>query len=243
MFILRYICELKVVKNCEKTDKIEFNWNTTSISAIGAEKILTTIKDSATNASLVIPRRSLEYGLHRIDVKVCMTDVKPIVCASLAGHIVIRPSDLVAGFVGGTGRAAGSNRLVTVDANPSHDPDVGDTNEGLSFSWYCKQQLEVFPADLTNLTDNVYPPTPLTNSSMNFSSSNFKGCFGAGMGHLKSCHNKSECALNSTFTPLSQYYNVLLVVCKRTPGVDRKCVKKTYTLFVVPGNPPQISIR
>ncbi len=166
---------MKVKKDCEKTDEVYYYWNITTCDTNQIAKNVTSTKS---DSALKIPKRTLEYGCYKIVLKVCMADVEPAVCNSITGYLFVNPSPLVAAFPGGTGRAGGHDRLLEIKATASHDPDVGDTPDGLSFIWNCKHQNEEFPADAQNLTGNIYPPKPLLaarNRSVNFTESNFKG--------------------------------------------------------------------
>eukprot|EP00794_Sanderia_malayensis_P008930 gene8930-9882_t len=238
----RYICQIKVQKNCEKTDALHYNWTLTHCAS---NSKIETINTTKTDTAFTIPKRTLDYGCYKLISTVCMADVVPSVCTSIVGYFKIVPTDLVASFVGGTGRAVGRKNLVTIAATDSHDPDIGPTTDGLKFNWYCKLQMEKFPSNLPNLTSKIMPLTPhrmALNDSLNFTTSGFKGCFGLGMGQLGTCKNKPNCIFNTTFMPLYKYYSVKLVVCKPTPGMDRKCVDKVFTLYVVDGDPPTINI-
>ena len=89
-----------------------------------------------------------------------MKDVDPVVCETIAGYLQVKPSKLVAQFEGGSGRAGGWNKTLAILGTPSHDPDVGEGSAGqigLNITWYCKQQSETFPANLSSLPDIDYP--------------------------------------------------------------------------------------
>ena len=87
-----------------------------------------------------------------------MKDVDPPVCSAIKGYIKVNPSLMVAKFVGGSGRAGGKDRMLTVDASLSHDPDVSTTlDSDVKIKWFCKRRSEVFPDDLNNVSSITYP--------------------------------------------------------------------------------------
>ena len=149
---------MKLTKDCEKTDLVEYNWNISSVMAGTLERtIAKSINHTKQDTALKIPARSLDYGLYEIGLSLCMKDVYPPVCTPIVGYITIRPSRLVAQFEGGSGRAGGQNRMLPISAAPSHDPDVGPTMEGLKLCWFCKLQSETFPSDYDSMPEIDLP--------------------------------------------------------------------------------------
>ena len=147
----------KVTKDCEKTQEIEYKWNITLIKADGGIVIIKSINHTDQDSALKIPARTLEYGLYGIELKVCMK-VFPPVCTSIMGYVKVNPTPMVAQFEGGSGRAAGKDKMIKISATPSHDPDTSLTiDKDMKISFFCKRQAETFPDDLDNLTDVTYP--------------------------------------------------------------------------------------
>ena len=149
---------MKVVKDCEKTDQVEYHWNITKINPGGGITIIKSISHTITDSALKIPARSLEYGIYGIELKLCMKNVDPTVCSSIKGYIKVNPSLMVAKFVGGSGRAGGKDRMLEVDASVSHDPDESLTLDSkVKIVWSCKRRSEVFPESAYDLPDVTYP--------------------------------------------------------------------------------------
>ena len=147
-----------MVKDCEKTDQVEYHWNITKIESDGSITIIKSISHTITDSALKIPARSLVYGVYGIELKLCMKNVDPPVCTSIIGYIRCNPSLMVAKFVGGSGRAGGKDRMLEVDASISHDPDVSLTlDSDIRIAWCCKRRSEVCPDNPDELPYVTYP--------------------------------------------------------------------------------------
>ncbi|XP_065066412.1 uncharacterized protein LOC135692255 [Rhopilema esculentum] len=241
------LISVKLTKDCEKTDLVEYNWNISSVKAGTFERtVVKSINHTKEDTALKIPARSLDYGLYEIGLSLCMKDVYPPVCTPIIGYITIRPSRLVAQFEGGSGRAGGQNRMLPISASPSHDPDVGPTMEGLKLRWFCKLQSENFPSDYDSMPEIDLPKSGPAPEAKNYTmklTSNFTGCFGNGIGRLKGFDDVTTLQINSSYMPLKQFYTIRILLWKPTSRVPRENVTADYSLFIVPGDPPEIKIK
>lgn len=150
--------QVKVTKDCEKTDEVEYNWNITLHKEDGSIEIITSVNHSKTDSALKIPARTLTYGTYGIHLTLCMKDVYPPVCTTITGFIKVNPSIMVAQFEGGSGRAGGKDRILQISAMPSHDPDTSLTfDDDIKVAWCCKRQSEIFPDNLEDIPDLDYP--------------------------------------------------------------------------------------
>jgi len=115
----------------------------------------------------------------------------------------------------------------------------------MQISWFCKRRSESFPDNLLELQSVTYPaegPAPeAMNHTLNVTSS-FRGCFGNGMGRLSEFDNKNKLNINSSYMPLKQYFTIRIHLHKPSSSIPRDNVTADYSLFIVPGDPPEIKI-
>ena len=150
--------QVKVTKDCEKTDEVEYHWNITRIKSDDSIEVIKSIEHKITDSALKIPARSLVYGTYGIELKLYMKDVGPPVFSSITGYIKVNPSQIVAKFVGGSGRAGGKDRMLAIDASSSHDPDESpEWDDNIKICWFCKRRSESFPDNLLEAEDVSYP--------------------------------------------------------------------------------------
>lgn len=98
------------------------------------------------------------------------------------GYIEVTSTNLVANISGATQASQGFNELLTLNGTLSHDPDVGPGDyTGLEFTWLCRRNNEELPSNITALP-YVFPQS----GSTGFLGQDLGGCYGTGMGKLKS---------------------------------------------------------
>ena len=176
---MKYIITQKTVIDCQRTSIKEYSWavekvEKTMIGNDTIEIVNKTYDISSTKTVLVLEPRSLDYGIHRVALNVCMANASET-CISMYGYFLLGQCDLVPNIFGGTGRAVAYNKTVEIIGDESYDPDNPD--EPVEFEWYCKKKNE-FWSNETDYTIVEYP-----NEHMNGTGS---GCFGTGIGKLVS---------------------------------------------------------
>ena len=153
---------------------------------------------SSWNSSMLdVPSNFLDYGLHKIvfkfEVETYTDDV--VMFKEAYTYINITKSDLVAVLVAGsaTSVARGWGQLVYLPAElNSFDPDEPDTQEGLTYQWFCRVVTEGREENYTTWDSDGFPlwrdvpyaqqiPPPSDPVLINTP----PGCFGRGAGPLK----------------------------------------------------------
>lgn len=140
---------------------------------------------------------------------------------------MIANSALIADILGGNKVTRGKGSVITLDGSPSSDPDVGPGNHSsMQFTWLCKNQNESFP-------DGPLSSLPVVTS---LSGPGKGGCFGTGVGKLKS--NAKAVQLDTSQMAVGESYDVKLVVKK-----DDREDDFVQEIEIVSGNPPEVTMR
>ena len=116
--------ESEIEINCEASDMSTLDWAVCKLdSDLVTCRTVELPSDVITNArELLIPKRTLDYGLHIVKFRVTMVGVKGIYTDAKA-YIDITKSDIFAGFTGGNSKAVGYGLSTSLDAGGSTDPD------------------------------------------------------------------------------------------------------------------------
>ncbi|XP_048575605.1 uncharacterized protein LOC5520271 isoform X3 [Nematostella vectensis] len=182
-------------------------------------------------AQWTINPRVLEYGNYLVQFRVIMESNQKIYGTDIKLLTVI-PSSLVAQIKGGSLVTRGFNQLITLDASPSIDPDVGPGNyTGMTFYWLCKVKGESFPiADAPAVA--VIDPNGVKGAG---------GCFDTGIGRLAS--TDLSVAMDTGKMTVGTSYVVKLVVVKSAGSDPTRESAYQQTLQIVQGEPPSVDIR
>ena len=141
---------------------------------------------------------------------------------------------------GGSERTVGSNHLVEIDAENSHDPDRTTDklmDQDLKFAWFCHRANETYslPANLTKL-----PPVPTAKPATNGTENDSKdlgGCFGFGPGRLN--FTSWNITLNTSKMIPGDSYVIIFAMNKE----GREMQNTTQHIDVKPGDPPILTIK
>lgn len=154
-----------------------------------------------TNTShVIIPGRSLSYGLYVVNVTVRIQGLP--VTGHAKGYIHIRPGSLVAVIKGGSYVKGADN--ITLDASDSFDADTG-SSLGLSYNWLCWSNQDSFPYNALE-----YPVVKIPSPVAWVSWYNKGGCYDTGVGLLPTFGPKL--VLNVSYMkPQNKYYVGLMV--------------------------------
>lgn len=131
--------------DCLASRETAFQWDLAKIST-GDDNgtIIQTDRFDKTLPVLIVPQRTLPYGMFRVRLNVSMVGL-PLVFSYMVAYVEIMPSPLVAAIIGGNAWIQSVYKKVTLDASPSHDPDYGlEDKQGLEYFWYCKTADEVY---------------------------------------------------------------------------------------------------
>lgn len=145
--------------DCLASRETAFQWDLATISS-GADNgsFLQTDRFDKTLSVLIVPQRTLPYGLFLLRLNVSMVGL-PLVHRHMDAYMEIMRSPLVASIIGGNAWIQSVYRNVTLDASPSHDPDYGlEDKQGLKYFWYCKTtdedyQFPSVPEEYSNSTN------------------------------------------------------------------------------------------
>ena len=217
-----------------------YGWN---ISQLGDDK-LTELQNIKTDSSkLTFPARTLQYGSYEFTFLIKMV-AEPGVFKEEKFYIEVIETGLVAIIDGGTERTVGSNALLEMNAEKSHDPDtrLNIYHSGYEYAWFCMQvgldENYRLPTNLSNLPPMPTPP-PQTNNTGNNSygddSISLGGCFGYGPGQLNI--SSPKLTLNTSHMGANTTYKIRFVITKghRQAFADQ-------TVNVKKGDPPTLSI-
>ena len=216
--------------------------------------------ESLTNSELIIPARTLGYGVYKLTISVRIwdeDDSDPMLTRLLPfersayTYIEILPSDLLVKMSEGGAdlitKGRDDGEIILEPYRYSYDPDFPELkDDGLDFRWYCKMEDESWPKDSNNNID--YNISALINIPvLDSSPANDKGgCFGTGPGAINVTEGIlviDTLAFHTASSDIS--YEILLEVRKNTfeyqPGFVRKG-SKTMQIIVTPGKPPPMII-
>ena len=224
-----FIVQTKVVLNCSSSQGTTFEWFLYMVKQDGKYlRDRSPILDTK-GAEWNIPQRSLDYGLYLIELRVAMKSFSDSY-SSAVGFLKVVASELVASISGGTKVTRGANKIITLDASPSEDPDVGPGNHtGMQFTWLCKREGEHFPKGVLDKDLPIVYPTPKGSVGRG-------GCYDTGIGRLES--NSVKISMDTGKMRADQLYNVVVVVTK---GIRNASFAQVLNL--VPGEPPDIAIK
>lgn len=177
------------------------------------------------NTEWNLPKRQLEYGQYRVELRVTMPD-DPEGLSIDQGYFNITES-LIAVIAGGSEITRGKGSLIELDGSSSRDPGVepGDYSF-MEFTWLCKNHLESFP-------NGSWETIPVVTA---FLGPGNGGCFGTGVGKLNSTNFKAT--LHTSRMTAGETYDVKLVVTK----VDREA-EAVQEITIVSGDPPLLTVR
>ena len=191
-------------------------------------------------SELLIPARFFDY-CSEVEARftVNMTEA-PGVSKVKTIKFEITKSPLRPIISGGSERTVGSNHLVEIDAENSHDPDATTdklVDQDLKFAWFCHRANETYslPANLTKL-----PPVPTAEPATNGTENDCKdlgGCFGCGPGRLNFTSRKIT--LNTSEMIPGDSYVIIFAMDKE----GREMQNTTQHIDVKPGDPPILTIK
>ena len=93
--------------------------------------------ESGSFPQLAITKRSLQYGVYRIDVTLILGGTHGV-SASTSGFVEIVKSSLVGKIGGGSMMRRGFDAFIEMDGSSSHDPDFGlIEDKDFLFTWVC----------------------------------------------------------------------------------------------------------
>ena len=211
--------------NCTDNVKLRFEWKVYLVSPGEASGGYETIVNNK-SAEWSIKPHALTYGIYVVRFITHVTGSLNATSSDF-GFLNITKTPLEAHILGGSSLTRGFNKLQTLDASLSRDPDVGPgDHSGLRFVWLCRKVGEPWPSgEILSLPNVSLSPT----------GNNTGGCFGTGIGKLS---GKSKFTINTGNMMENQDYEFKVVVMK---GERRS--ESWQTIKVVAGDPPEIIVR
>lgn len=143
------------------------------------------------------------------------------------GFIEVLPSPPVALIAGGPEVSRKHNAIISMDASPSRDVDLGPgIYDGLTFTWSCKRKDEQFYDDLNKFNQN---------QSSSISSGG--GCFGNETQKLK--ETGRMVFLDTSTMKVNQYYDIKITVLTKSE-LNNTFVQQ---VLIVTGEPLYVEIK
>ena len=128
-----------------------------------------------------IKAQSLQIGLYMIEFRATFLYDTSVTSADYS-YVKIKASPLIARIIGGSFVLQKYDKIITLDASQSYDPDAAIGNyTDMGFTWLCKKSNETHPPH-TNLPTNNLTVIYMADSK----SKGLGGCFGTGIGRLNS---------------------------------------------------------
>lgn len=216
------IVRTSVQINCSEVKQTEFEWIVRNSTHI--------VKIITGTAEWTVERRSLPYGILFVTFRVSLVGF-PFANSLDAGFLRVVHTPLVVAISGGSMATRGFGKIITLDASPTEDPDVGPGDySGMRFTWLCKKENETFPV-YTNPAKAPIIRLPLPNTAPNSG-----GCFGTGIGRLEP--KTLKVSLDTTYMKLNGFFTVKLYVDKETRNGTFE-----QTMKIVQGAPPTLQIK
>ncbi|XP_071788105.1 polycystin-1-like isoform X2 [Asterias amurensis] len=234
----------EVTLDCASTMRALFQWDAYVVSYFNDKPLPAnqlfgyglSASVKATNADLVIPRRTLDYNTYLLQLTVTMDNDAKVLNKNQT-FIEVMPSDLVISIIGGSAVTISWNESISLDASKSFDPDEmtlkdrlasGNQttplykNDPIIFSWYCRLQDEIFQFEEGFIAPN--PDNP--------------GCLGDGPDVTIATGTSSYNILLENLTRSSQY---VFGVVGSKEGRDAQYF--IQTVRVIHSEPPKLQIR
>lgn len=147
------------------------------------------------------------------------------------GYLIIRLPPLEAKISGETEITRGNKQIFILNGSESYDPHVGHGDlDTLTFYWLCKRLDEEFP------TENPLA-IQVVQITLSHSKASRGGCFGTGIGRLKSTEPVIMLNASVMENSTASYVFKLIVTKDVRSASDEKIV------HVVEGSPPEVSLK
>ncbi|XP_031568814.1 polycystin-1-like [Actinia tenebrosa] len=141
---------------CYASRESQFEWEINEVDGFSNRRRITDLsQNSTTNRSiLVLPERSLPYGIYLLQVNVSMVGL-PLVYTSRAAYAEIMPSPLQCFVYGGNGWSQSVHRDIILNGQFSFDPDEEPSNQtsGMQYFLYCKKEHSNYTFPNNPITD------------------------------------------------------------------------------------------
>ncbi|XP_048576191.1 uncharacterized protein LOC5508455 [Nematostella vectensis] len=235
--------------NCSATSNTNKSWSLYKCSNEGPEmNCIFYRSDFPNNVRLDISRRTLDYGIYKVEVNVTMVgnDVVPGISNKAFGFFRVIKSPLFCSF-GDTAKAVGYRKSFVADASQCHDPDVGEgAYETTDFAVFCLDSDDDLVINKTSINLPALPTEPHPYYSQ-YNSSNgtvdnstvLGGCFGYGNGRLNV--TSRSLTLKTSAMKTGKKYKLMAMIWSLIEGDSRMAIT-TMEIEIVPGDPPQSSI-
>ena len=257
--------------NCSGVVSTKKSWeiHKAVVNASNMHEVLTQLNaddiapDTRQQAQLIIPARSLVYGVYKLKFFSRMWDDRiedPMWTKKLPferdayTYIEVIPSELVVKLIEANADLVTRGKGQTLSLDPylySYDPDYPELlSEGLEFRWYCRMMTDSLngePFPLDNDGQRIYNESALINIPDSRQQNIDGGCFGDGPGALNISTNIGYLSLDVDLFHSSEYtlYELILEVRKNTseyqPGFIR-VAERSLQILAVPGIPPLMGI-
>lgn len=143
---------------CYASREAQFEWEINEVDSLNNRRRVSELSiNSTTNRSiLVLPERSLPYGIYLLQVNVSMVGL-PLVYTARTAYAEIIPSPLQCFVYGGNGWSQSMYRDIILDGGFSYDPDEQTSNStaGIQFFLYCKKEYSNY----------TFPDNPVTDAA------------------------------------------------------------------------------
>ena len=175
-------------------------------------------------ANWMLPKRSILHGLHLIKVFITFNGGLKYDF----GFLEIKPSTVYARIDGGQEVVRGQGSILTLDASPSCNKDLGAGKySGMNFTWFCKKQNESF-GNKTHFPKIHVPQL----GQISYGS----GCFGTGIGRLGSNDRVLKVDAPKMIAGVTYTFRLNASNAKFSDIYEQH-------IRLVPGKPPEIAIR
>ena len=136
---------------------------------------------SSGDSDWTIQKQSLPIGFYLIEFRATLLNATNVTSRDYT-YVKIKASPLVARIVGGSFLLQRYDKIITLDASQSYDPDTAIGNyTDMGFTWLCKKSNETYPPHTILPTNNLSVIYMADSKSQGLG-----GCFGTGIGRLNS---------------------------------------------------------
>ncbi|XP_029455901.1 polycystic kidney disease and receptor for egg jelly-related protein [Rhinatrema bivittatum] len=213
-----------VTLNCSTAQSVTLQWKIFNISDKLATPDWNTPMNvpeisTAKECTMHIPKFVLDYGFYMFNVSVGIVtfdDEESFLYSSDSVIVEVQESDLEAVILGGSFRTVGFNDMWNLSGEFSADPDSPNPSDGLSYTWYCTNNMSAY-INMTLFVNETCHPDQVDLKWLNFD-------------------GPVQTVMPETLQGNRIYYFRLVV---------EKGIKMAYadqTVSVIPGSPPTISV-
>ncbi|XP_031571405.1 polycystic kidney disease protein 1-like 2 isoform X3 [Actinia tenebrosa] len=220
-FTVTSIIGLESTKSCSHNVSIEFEWVISRLPE-GSDYFenRTTITKGASENSLKIGKRTLQYGIYYLEQRVGIPKTR--LFNYNFGFFEVRKTPLRAVLTGPKVVARGYNDLIVMNASSSYDPEPAiRSSDGMTFQWFCKRQEEKLHGLRDIVSRSRIPLVHIPGPNEKLVES---GCFGTGIGRINESGPILKLPVNKIKAGLK--YQIIVIAIKDSREKIAKSVVK-----------------